>query len=76
MRLPVPAVLHNFPRSALLALLIPASLVIYDWATLRRLKDATFFGGIAILLVHLVRTPISETQAWLAVAHWIGSIRI
>ncbi len=76
MRLPVPAISQNFTRSALLALLIPASLVIYDWVTLKRLTRATLLGGLAILFVHLVRTPISETPAWLAVAHWIGALGI
>ena len=56
------------------ALLIPMAFVIYDLSTIKRLTRATLWGGGAILVVHLARTPISETSVWLAVAHWIGSL--
>jgi hypothetical protein len=73
-RLPVPWVHDNFPHSALVALMIPLALVIYDLASLKRLTRPTLWGGLLILAVHLVRVPISETRTWLAVAHWVGSL--
>ncbi|HEX4284474.1 MAG TPA: hypothetical protein VHZ28_05240 [Terracidiphilus sp.] len=76
MRLPVQGLANNFPNSALVALLIPLSLAAYDWITLKRLTGATLWGGTLILIVHLIRTPISETSGWLAVAHWIGALNI
>ena len=76
MRLPVPGLRENFAHSAIVALLIPAAFALYDWFTLKRLTQATLWGGCTILVVHLVRTPISETAAWLALAHWIGSLGI
>jgi hypothetical protein len=44
MRLPGPGLTENFPRSALIALLIPAAFVLYDLSTLKRLTRATLWG--------------------------------
>jgi hypothetical protein len=76
MRLPAPAIVHDFSRAALIALLFPLALAVYDWATNRRLARATLWGGILILVVHLVRTPISNSAGWLAIANWIGRLGI
>ena len=73
-RLPVPGLHDNFPHSALVALMIPAALAVYDFATMKRLTRPTLRGGLVILVVHLARVPISETRGWLAVAHWVGGL--
>jgi hypothetical protein len=71
--LPIEWIHANFAHAALVALAFPLGLAVYDWATERKLHRATAWGALVILAVHLVRTPISETRAWLGVAHWIGS---
>ena len=73
MRLPIPALQHQFPASALVALLFPLALILWDLSTTRRLHRATLIGSLIILFVHLTRVPLSQTAPWLAFAHWVGS---
>jgi len=74
--LPIDTIHGNFSRAALLALFFPLALLVYDWLRDRRLHRATLWGAGLILAVHLVRIPISESTAWLGVAHWIASIGV
>lgn len=76
MRLPIPALQHQFPASALVALLFPLALILWDLSTTRRLYRATLIGSVIILIVHLTRVPLSQTAPWLAFAHWVGSWRL
>jgi hypothetical protein len=54
-------------------LLIVAA-VIYDWRTRGRPHPAYLIAGGALLVLQLVREPISTTQIWTAIATWLMSI--
>jgi hypothetical protein len=47
--------------------------IIYDGFTKRKIHPAYVFGGAAVLIVHLTRFPLGETQWWISFAHWITS---
>lgn len=47
--------------------------IIYDGFTKRKIHPAYIFGGAAVLIVHLTRFPLGETQWWISFAHWITS---
>jgi FtsH-binding integral membrane protein len=74
-RLPIAATQNSYDRSALVALLFPLALFLYDAAIARHIYRASLVGGITILAVHLVRVPISQSAAWLAIAHRLASVR-
>jgi hypothetical protein len=48
--------------------------IIYDWRTRGRPHPAYLIAGGALLLLQLVRTPISATQTWSAIATWLTGI--
>jgi len=54
-------------------LLIVAAMT-YDWRTRGRVHPVYIAGGAAIVIVQLIRQPLSETAAWLAFAHGLTGL--
>lgn len=68
------AVVHDTPGAAAsIALLFPLAMVFYDAWKLKRIEWATLWGGTAVICVHLIRIPLSQTRVWLEIAHWVGT---
>ena len=49
------------------------ALVVYDWATLRRVHPATLWGGSFLVAMQALRVALMDTGAWRAVASWLTS---
>ncbi len=54
-------------------LLIVAGMV-YDWRTRGRVHRAYWIAGGVILAVQVLRVPLSQTSAWLAVTNWLLAV--
>jgi hypothetical protein len=52
-------------------LLVP--LVVWDFATLKRLHPATLWGGLAFLIYGPLREMVAATPAWQALGRWAMS---
>jgi hypothetical protein len=48
--------------------------MIYDWRTRGRPHPAYLVGGGGLLVLQLLREPISTTQAWTSIAAWLMAI--
>jgi hypothetical protein len=42
----------------------------------RRLERATLWGSDIIFAVQLIRFPVANSHAWLAMARWAGSLNL
>jgi hypothetical protein len=51
--------------------LFGAAIVVYDFATLKRVHTATLWGGLGLVLSQPLRLVIGGTPAWLAFAAWL-----
>lgn len=66
---PPPPVDSGFPLGIFdLFLIIP---IVYDWRTRGRPHAAYLLGGATIILMRLLRGPVSVTPAWHSIASWI-----
>jgi hypothetical protein len=63
---PLPAMLLSY----LFLLLIAA----YDFWSTRKIHRATFWGGVFVIFMQLVRLPIGQTPAWQSFASWVERI--
>ena len=46
-------------------------ILVYDLFTRRRPHPATVWGGLLLVVSHVVRLPLGHTQAWLSFAEWL-----
>jgi hypothetical protein len=72
-RWPFAFVYHNQIRAILVSYVFIAMLVWYDLWSMRRLHRATLLGSAALVLVHVIRIPIGQTEAWHWIARWAQS---
>jgi hypothetical protein len=63
---PLPAMLLSY----LFLLLIAA----YDFWSTRKIHRATFWGGVFVIFMQLVRLPIGQTPDWHGFASWVERI--
>jgi hypothetical protein len=54
-------------------LLIVAGMV-YDWRTRGRIHRVYWWAGGATLAVQLLRVPLSQTNVWLTMTHWLLAV--
>jgi hypothetical protein len=66
---PPPVAVDILP--ALVAAMLLAIAILFDWRTRGRPHPAYLAGGAAYLAVKAVQIPVSETPVWHAVAGWI-----
>lgn len=45
--------------------------IIFDLLTRKKIHSAYILGGGAVVLIHLVRFPIGETETWMNFARWL-----
>jgi hypothetical protein len=45
--------------------------IFYDLYTRRKIHPAFIYGGGAVVIIHLIRFPLGETQAWMSFARWL-----
>lgn len=64
-----PPVFVTVPAALVVDLLIVAA-VVHDWRTRGRPHRVYLVGGALIVAVQLLRVPVSNTDAWMAVATW------
>lgn len=54
--------------------LLIAAGMIYDWRTRGRVHRVYWIAGGVTLVVQLSRVPLSQTDAWLTVTHWLLAV--
>lgn len=69
---PPPVSIALMPGLVSQVLIIAA--MIYDWRTRGRPHPAYLIAGGALLVLQLVREPVSTTQAWTSIATWLMAI--
>ena len=55
----------------LLTFLLISAMVVWDLRTTKRLHAATLWAGIPLFVSQPLRIPLGETDAWLAIGHWM-----
>jgi hypothetical protein len=63
----------SIPPGLLVDLLIVAAMA-YDWRTRGKPHAVYLVGGAALLILQLIRAPLSTTPAWHVVADWIAGL--
>jgi hypothetical protein len=48
--------------------------VAFDAVTRRKVHPVYLWGGLVIIVVHLLRDPLSHTSAWLGISEWLLAI--
>jgi hypothetical protein len=74
--LPIPWLHENTLHATETALAFPLALIVYDFVKNRRLEPATLWGSAIIFAVQLIRFPVANSHAWLAMARWVGSLNL
>ena len=59
---------------ALVAFLMTVVAMVYDWRTRGRPHKVYIYGGLLVLLETFLVVPVSESQAWMAVARFLEHI--
>ena len=54
-------------------LLIVAGMI-YDWRTRGRVHRVYWLAGCATLAIQILRVPLSQTNAWLTMTHWLLAV--
>lgn len=72
-RWPFAFVYHNQIRAILVSYIFIAILVGYDMWSMRRLHRATLWASSVLVLVHVIRIPIGQTETWVRFARWVQS---
>lgn len=72
-RWPFAFVFHNQVRALLISYLFVMVLAAYDLGSIHRIHRATQWGVSLLVLVHLIRIPIGQTESWHAFARWVQS---
>jgi hypothetical protein len=65
-----PPVIVDIPP-AILASMLLAVAIVFDWRTRGRPHAVYIVGGTALLAIKVLQIPLSATTAWLALAGWI-----
>jgi hypothetical protein len=64
-----------YQLNSLLGFFIQESLLIlgigYDLYVRKGIHPVYIWGGSAVVIIHLVRIPLGETEAWMAFANWV-----
>ncbi|HVY03506.1 MAG TPA: hypothetical protein VG983_07605, partial [Caulobacterales bacterium] len=68
-----PPVFIGIPPAMIADLLIAVALI-YDWRTRGKPHPVWIWGGAAVVIEELLRLPISSTPAWRAIANAIVGI--
>jgi hypothetical protein len=45
--------------------------IAYDLYTRRKIHPVYIYGGLTVVIIHLVRFPLGETEWWIAFARWL-----
>jgi hypothetical protein len=45
--------------------------ILYDVYMRKKIHPAYIWGGTAVVIVHLIRFPLGETETWISIANWI-----
>ena len=69
----VPPVLVTVAPGLVTNLLIVAAMV-HDRRTRGRVHPAYWYGGAAVLAVQLLRVPVSTSDAWMRMTHWLVAL--
>lgn len=64
-----PAVVFTLPAAGVINLLLLGAIV-HDWRTRGRPHRVYVVGGAALVLMQVLRVPVSTTPAWYAMADW------
>jgi len=75
-RWPFPFLYHNQVRALMASYIFVLMVVAYDLWSERRVLRATMWAASLLMLVHAVRIPIGQTEAWRGFARWFGSLGI
>jgi FtsH-binding integral membrane protein len=73
-RMPIPHVYRNPLVASLFVDAFILALVAYDLWSTHNVHRATIYAGTAVIVVQLVRLPLSHTAAWLDFARWVQSV--
>jgi hypothetical protein len=54
--------------------LLVVAAIVFDWRTRGRPHPVYVVGGLALLVMHLTKVPVSETDAWRSIAVWLTTL--
>lgn len=69
---PAPVAISVPPGLVIDVLIVVA--MVYDWRSRGRVHPVYLIGGPALLILQIIRVPLSTTPSWHAIANWVAGL--